>query len=188
MRPLCCRCQHHCKKEAAPAHTSIPLTNLTIHHILFCLFYFSIPTTAAKRDNGALRCVIIPKFIPPDVLRLKKDEDWRVPTFWKLERSGTLFFQAVFFISLGKIMENSSSGGASEPLSAPGVCEQDEGVLFRLDSSAEPSSDLAAFNLSLNCWLHILSREFSLDLHGDSSNLPVGLFTVLAGLDFPEPV
>lgn len=74
-------------------------------------------------------------------------------------------------------MENSSSsGGVSGPLSAPSVCEEDEWVMFRLNSSAESSSNLAAFNLSLNCWLHILSRESSLDLHGDSSNLPVGLF------------
>lgn len=73
-------------------------------------------------------------------------------------------------------MENSSSGGGvSGPLSAPSVCEEDEGVMLRLNGSAE-SSNLAAFNLSLNCWLHILSRESSLDLHGDSSNLPVGLF------------
>lgn len=71
-------------------------------------------------------------------------------------------------------MENTSS--VSGPLSAPSVCEQDEGIMFRLDSSPASSSNLAAFNLSLNCWLHILSRESSLDLHGDSANLPVGLF------------
>lgn len=82
-------------------------------------------------------------------------------------------------------MENSSSS-ASGSLSAPSVCEQDDGVMFRIDSSAASSSNLAAFNLSLNCWLHILSRESSLDLHGDSSNLPVGLFKQLAGLNFPE--
>lgn len=83
-------------------------------------------------------------------------------------------------------MENSSSSSVSGPLSAPSVCEEDEGVMFRLDSSAASSSNLAAFNLSLNCWLHILSRESSLDLHGDSSNLPVGLFKDLAGLNFSE--
>lgn len=76
-------------------------------------------------------------------------------------------------------MENSSSS-VYGPLSAPSVCEQDEGVMLRLDSSTASSSNLAAFNLSLNCWLHILSRESSLDLHGDSSNLPVGQLKLLA--------
>lgn len=75
-------------------------------------------------------------------------------------------------------MENSSSStSVSGPLSAPDVCEEEEGVMFRLDSSAASSSNLAAFNLSLNCWLHILSRESSLDLHGDSSNLLVCVFS-----------
>lgn len=83
-------------------------------------------------------------------------------------------------------MENSSSSssGVSGPLSAPSVCEQDEGVMFRFDSSAALSSNLTAFNLSLNCWLHILSRESSLDLQGDSSSLPVGLSKDSAGLKF----
>lgn len=33
----------------------------------------------------------------------------------------------------------------------------------------------AASNLSLSCWLRILSEESSLDLHGDSANLAVSL-------------
>ncbi|XP_003975689.1 relaxin-3 receptor 1-like [Takifugu rubripes] len=79
-------------------------------------------------------------------------------------------------------MENSSSSSVSGSLSAPSVCEEDEGVMFRLNSSADSSSNLAAFNLSLNCWLHILSRESSLDLHGDSSNLPLRVLIALVYL------
>lgn len=43
-----------------------------------------------------------------------------------------------------------------------------------LDGAAGAASNLAALNLSLNCWLHILSREPG-ELHGDSANLAVGL-------------
>lgn len=59
--------------------------------------------------------------------------------------------------------------------------------MLRLDSSAVSSSNLPAFNLSLNCWLHILSQESSLDQHGDSSNLPVGLSESLPIPNVPEP-
>lgn len=30
-------------------------------------------------------------------------------------------------------------------------------------------------NLSLNCWLHLLSKESTLELYGDSANLAVGV-------------
>lgn len=67
----------------------------------------------------------------------------------------------------------SNSSATSGPLSALSVCEEDEREILKLDS---PASNLAAFNLSLNCWLHILSRESSLDLYGDTANLAVGAF------------
>ena len=34
---------------------------------------------------------------------------------------------------------------------------------------------VAEQNFSLNCWLQFLSKETSLDLHGDSANLVVGI-------------
>lgn len=69
-----------------------------------------------------------------------------------------------------------SNSSASEPLSAPSVCggEEDEQIA-KLVNPTGAAFNLAAFNLSLNCWLHILSKESSLDLHGDSANLAVGL-------------
>lgn len=70
----------------------------------------------------------------------------------------------------------SNSSASSGPLSALSVCEDDEHEIFKLDSPAGAASNLAAFNLSLNCWLHILSKESSLDLHGDTANLAVGAF------------
>ncbi|XP_029380611.1 relaxin-3 receptor 1-like [Echeneis naucrates] len=65
-----------------------------------------------------------------------------------------------------------SSVNASGP---PSVCgaEEDERELSKLISTAGAASNLATLNLSLNCWLHILSKESSLDLHGDSANLAV---------------
>ncbi len=70
-----------------------------------------------------------------------------------------------------------SNGSASGPLTALSVCggEEDEREIFELVSPSGAASNLAAFNLSLNCWLHILSKESSLDLHADSANLAVGL-------------
>lgn len=70
----------------------------------------------------------------------------------------------------------SNSSATSGPLSALSVCEEDEREILKLDSPAGAASNLAAFNLSLNCWLHILSRESSLDLYGDTANLAVGAF------------
>ncbi len=70
-----------------------------------------------------------------------------------------------------------SNGSASGPLTALCVCggEEDEREIFELVSPSGAASNLAAFNLSQNCWLHILSKESSLDLHADSANLAVGL-------------
>lgn len=68
-------------------------------------------------------------------------------------------------------VNNSSSSGA-----LTGLCggEEDERKISELVS---PTGAASSFNLSLNCWLHILSQESSLDLHGDSANLAVGLLT-----------
>uniref|UniRef100_A0A672I4Z1 G-protein coupled receptors family 1 profile domain-containing protein n=1 Tax=Salarias fasciatus TaxID=181472 RepID=A0A672I4Z1_SALFA len=46
----------------------------------------------------------------------------------------------------------------------------------------QAASHLPAFNLSLNCWLHILSKESSLDLHGDSANLAVRVLIAMVYL------
>lgn len=56
---------------------------------------------------------------------------------------------------------------------------EDERDISRLVGPSGAASNLAALNLSLNCWLHILSEESSLELHGDSANLTVGLFSLL---------
>lgn len=71
-----------------------------------------------------------------------------------------------------------SNSSASGPLTGLSVCggEEDEREISKLVNPTGAASNLAAFNLSLNCWLHILSKESSLDLHGDSANLAVGLF------------
>ncbi|XP_054452217.1 relaxin-3 receptor 1-like [Anoplopoma fimbria] len=62
-----------------------------------------------------------------------------------------------------------SNGSATGPLSVCGV-EED---LSKLLSPTGGASNVAALNLSLTCWLHILSKESSLDLHPDSANLAV---------------
>lgn len=74
-----------------------------------------------------------------------------------------------------------SNSSASGPVAALSVCggEEDEREIFKLVSPAGAASNLAAFNLSLNCWLHILSKESSMDLHGDSANLAVGFLSGL---------
>ncbi|KAF0047066.1 hypothetical protein F2P81_000699 [Scophthalmus maximus] len=69
------------------------------------------------------------------------------------------------------ILSNSSASGPPTALSACG--EQDEREISKLVSPTGAASNLAAVNLSLNCWLHILSEESSLDLHGDGANLAV---------------
>lgn len=69
----------------------------------------------------------------------------------------------------------SNSSASSAPLTALSVCEEEEREMLKLDSPAGALSNLATYNLSLNCWLHILSKESSLDLHGDTANLAVGV-------------
>ncbi|XP_023143831.1 relaxin-3 receptor 1-like [Amphiprion ocellaris] len=79
-------------------------------------------------------------------------------------------------------MQNGSS--SSGPLSALSVCggEEDEREISELVSPTGAASNLPAFNLSLNCWLHILSKESSPDLHGDSANLAVRVLIALVYL------
>lgn len=71
-----------------------------------------------------------------------------------------------------QVNDNSSSG----LVTSLNVCggEEDE---RRISELVSPTGAASSFNLSLNCWLHILSQESSLDLHGDSANLAVGLTT-----------
>ncbi|XP_040910280.1 relaxin-3 receptor 1-like [Toxotes jaculatrix] len=77
-----------------------------------------------------------------------------------------------------------SNSSASGPLTALSVCggEEDEREISKLVSHTAAASNMAAFNLSLNCWLHILSKESSLDLHGDSANLAVRVLIALVYL------
>ncbi|XP_004079353.1 relaxin-3 receptor 1 [Oryzias latipes] len=76
-------------------------------------------------------------------------------------------------------MQGNSSSGPTTALSA---CGGDEDQISELVSPAGAASTLPAFNISLNCWLHILSRESSLDQHGDSANLPVRILIALVYL------
>lgn len=73
-----------------------------------------------------------------------------------------------------------SNSSASGPLTALSACggEEDEREISKLVGPTGAASNLAALNLSLNCWLHILSKESSMDLHPDSANLAVGSLTV----------
>lgn len=91
---------------------------------------------------------------------------------WIVLRSSSPSFP---FPACSRVMQvdNSSSSGA-----LTGLCggEEDERKISELVS---PTGAASSFNLSLNCWLHILSQESSLDLHGDSANLAVGLLTFL---------
>ncbi|KAM4551005.1 relaxin-3 receptor 1-like isoform 1-T2 [Odontesthes bonariensis] len=73
---------------------------------------------------------------------------------------------------------NSSSG----PMTALSACGGEEDKISELVSPSGAASNLPGFNLSLNCWLHILSKESSLDLHGDSANLPVRVVIALVYL------
>lgn len=70
------------------------------------------------------------------------------------------------------VMQSINSSG---PVTAPGVCggAEDEPDISRLVNPVGGSSP-ATLNLSLICWLHLLSKESSVDLHGDSANLSVG--------------
>ncbi|XP_026169889.1 relaxin-3 receptor 1-like [Mastacembelus armatus] len=79
-------------------------------------------------------------------------------------------------------MQNDSSApGRPSTLSVCGG-EEDEREMFKLVSPSGAASNPAAFNLSLNCWLHILSEESSLDLHGDGANLAVRVLIALVYL------
>ncbi|XP_074507092.1 relaxin-3 receptor 1-like [Sebastes fasciatus] len=73
---------------------------------------------------------------------------------------------------------NSSSSG---PLAVCGG-EEDERELSKLVSPGGAVSNVAALNLSLNCWLHILSKESSLDLHADTANLAIRVVIALVYL------
>lgn len=75
------------------------------------------------------------------------------------------------------MQSNISSTGPPTGLSA---CGGQEDEISELVSPTGVGSNLPVFNLSLNCWLHILSKESSLDQHGDSANLPVGLLTFIS--------
>ncbi|XP_053185970.1 relaxin-3 receptor 1-like [Scomber japonicus] len=79
------------------------------------------------------------------------------------------------------MQSNSSTSG---PLTALSVCggEEDEREISKLVNPTGAASNLASFNLSLNCWLHILSKESSMDLHGDSANLAVRVLIALVYL------
>lgn len=68
-----------------------------------------------------------------------------------------------------------SNSSASGSLGALNVCGGEEDDISRVVSLTGAASNLAALNLSLNCWLLILSKESSLDLHADGANLAVGL-------------
>lgn len=72
-----------------------------------------------------------------------------------------------------------SNGSTSGPSTTVSVCggEEEEREISKLVSPTGAASNLAAFNLSLNCWLHILSEESSLDLHGDTANLAVSYYS-----------
>ncbi|XP_074545052.1 relaxin-3 receptor 1-like [Halichoeres trimaculatus] len=73
---------------------------------------------------------------------------------------------------------NSSSPEALNALSLCGG-EEDGTDILKLDTSLEDISNIAAFNLSLKCWLHILTKESMIDLHGDSANLAVRVLIAL---------
>lgn len=69
-------------------------------------------------------------------------------------------------------MQTNNSNTPSAPLT---VCEDEEREMLKLDSLAGALSNLATYNLSLNCWLHILSKESSQELQGDTANLAVSV-------------
>ncbi|CAJ1072029.1 relaxin-3 receptor 1-like [Xyrichtys novacula] len=79
-------------------------------------------------------------------------------------------------------MQNNS--GTPGALTALSVCggEDEERDILKLVSPSDAASNLAAFNLSLSCWLHILSKESTMDLHGDSANLAVRVLIALVYL------
>ncbi|XP_020779290.1 relaxin-3 receptor 1-like [Boleophthalmus pectinirostris] len=70
-------------------------------------------------------------------------------------------------------MQNNSNG--SELPGDYSACggDEDEGDISKLVNPTDAATNLGTLNLSLHCWLQILSKESSLDLHGDSANLAV---------------
>ncbi|XP_034744355.1 relaxin-3 receptor 1-like [Etheostoma cragini] len=77
------------------------------------------------------------------------------------------------------MQSNSSAPGPPGPLN---VCGGEEDDISGVVSLTGAASNLAALNLSLNCWLLILSKESSLDLHADGANLAVRVVIALVYL------
>ncbi|KAM8838597.1 relaxin-3 receptor 1-like [Synchiropus picturatus] len=78
---------------------------------------------------------------------------------------------------------SSSSSSTSGPPGVLSVCGgEDEWEISKLVNPTGATSNLAGFNLSLNCWLHILSKESTVDLHGDGANLAVRVLIALVYL------
>ncbi|XP_032388002.1 relaxin-3 receptor 1 [Etheostoma spectabile] len=75
-----------------------------------------------------------------------------------------------------------SNSSAPGPLGALNVCGGEEDDISGVVSLTGAASNLAALNLSLNCWLLILSKESSLDLHADGANLAVRVVIALVYL------
>ncbi|XP_076001123.1 relaxin-3 receptor 1-like [Genypterus blacodes] len=75
------------------------------------------------------------------------------------------------------MQDNSSAPGAPHGVSVCG--EEAEGDISNLVHPTGAVSSPGTYNLSLNCWLQILSRESTLDLHGDSANLAVRVLIAL---------
>nr|XP_061795348.1 relaxin-3 receptor 1-like [Nerophis lumbriciformis] len=81
-------------------------------------------------------------------------------------------------------MQSNSSALELAPLDVLSACggEEDERELSKLINPNGVGSNLATLNLSLNCWIHILSKESSVDLHGDSGNTAVRILIALVYL------
>ncbi|XP_077412182.1 relaxin-3 receptor 1-like [Vanacampus margaritifer] len=78
-------------------------------------------------------------------------------------------------------MQSNNSASNWAPAGACGG-EDDEREFSKLVNPSGAGSNLAALNLSLNCWLHILSKEPSVDMHGDSANMAVRVLIALVYL------
>lgn len=72
-------------------------------------------------------------------------------------------------------MQSNDSSTAPAPITTLSVCEGEDHEMLKLNSPAGELSNLATYNLSLNCWLHILSKESLQELHGDKANLAVSV-------------
>ncbi|CAL1579824.1 unnamed protein product [Knipowitschia caucasica] len=77
-------------------------------------------------------------------------------------------------------MQNSSGSVSSADYSACGG-DEDEGDISKLNPG-DVAHNLGTLNLSLHCWLQILSKESTVDLHGDSANLAVRVLISLVYL------